>query len=69
MSDLPEWTPGPGTYPAKSDFEKRVKEKVVHVAAENDQQIELEAAWDQKGFGYDNSYLSKFRFGNGTRSI
>ena len=28
MSDLPEWTPGPGTYPAKSDFEKRYKEKV-----------------------------------------
>jgi hypothetical protein len=51
MSDLPEWTPGPGTYPAKSDFEKRVKEKVTHVSTENDQHTELEPAWNQKGFG------------------
>jgi hypothetical protein len=51
MSDLPEWTPGPGTYPAKSDFEKRVKEKVTHVSTENNQHTELEPAWNQKGFG------------------
>jgi hypothetical protein len=69
MSDLPDWTPGPGTYPVKSDFEKRMKEKEVHVATENDKHIELEPAWDQKGYGYANSYLTKFRFGNGTRTI
>ena len=23
MNDLPEWTPGPGTYPFKSDFVKK----------------------------------------------
>ena len=29
MSDLPDWTPGPGTYPPKTDFVKKVVDKVI----------------------------------------
>ena len=49
MSDLPEWTPGPGTYPAKSDFVKKVVEKVIPATMDEDQHIELVPAPDQKG--------------------
>ncbi len=30
MSDLPDWTPGPGAYTLSSDFNKRTYEK--HIA-------------------------------------
>jgi hypothetical protein len=29
MSDLPDWTPGPGTYPAPTDFVKKQAEKLI----------------------------------------
>jgi len=29
MSDIPEWTPGPGTYPPPTDFVKKQTEKLI----------------------------------------
>ena len=46
MSELPEWTPGPGTYPAASDFVKKYKEVVVPSSMDIDQHVELQASWD-----------------------
>ena len=33
MSDIPDWTPGPGTYPAPTDFVKKQTEKLIPVQA------------------------------------
>lgn len=54
MSDLPEWTPGPGTYPAPTDFEKKQIEKPIpnETMDENqEQQFEVVPAWNQRGYG------------------
>ena len=49
MSDLPDWTPGPGTYPPPTDFVKKQTERPIpnHAMEENKQQnFELVPAWD-----------------------
>ena len=46
MSELPEWTPGPGTYPASSDFVKKQKEVVVPASKDMDEHIQLQPTWD-----------------------
>ena len=33
MSDIPDWTPGPGTYPAPTDFVQKQTEKLIPVQA------------------------------------
>lgn len=50
MDMVPEWTPGPGAYEQKTDFQKRLTEKVIPAEAEDQQEIvEIVPSWDQKG--------------------
>lgn len=47
MSDLPDWTPGPGAYTLTTDFNKRTQEK--HIAGETEEApeiVEIVPRWD-----------------------
>ena len=53
MSMAPEWTPAPGHYEVKSDFNKIMSTKTVGEVAEDgteEQKIVTYAPWNQKGY-------------------
>lgn len=53
MSDAPEWTPGPGTYDPKTDFQKLEGQKTeidVDENGEEYQDVVTYVPWNQRGY-------------------